>query len=162
MNLPLLCRLGVFSTERQWRLDRLAFGRSSFGFGRLGSLSYHFVGSGGKLLVSIKNIVVSKDSIGIDKDLTKDENLNTFKMYCKRRKSSVRFPDRKARNRFLAQTKGRREKERERKGKGKKEEGKEKRKGEREREIGSEALAETEKIANAPAGNQTRNPSKRG
>ena len=64
--------------------------------------------------------------------------------------------------RFLAQTKGRREKERERKRKGKEEEGKEKGKGEREREIGSEALAETEKIANAPAGNQTRNPSKRG
>ena len=53
---------------------------------------------------------------------------------------------------FLAQTKGRREKERERKKKGKEEEGKEKGKGEMEREIGSEALAETEKIANAPAG----------
>ena len=37
-----------------------------------------------------------------------------------------------------------------------------KRKGKREREIGSEALAETEKIANAPAGNRTRDPSKRG
>ena len=48
--------------------------------------------------------------------------------------------------------KGRRERERERKRKGKEEE----RKGEREREIGSEALAETEKIANAPAGNRTR------
>ena len=59
---------------------------------------------------------------------------------------------------FLAQTKGRRERERERKRKGKEEE----RKGEREREIGSEALAETEKIANAPAGNRTRDPSKRG
>ena len=56
-----------------------------------------------------------------------------------------------AKMRFLAQTKGRREKERERKRKGKEEEGKEKGKGEREREIGSEALAETEKIANAPA-----------
>ena len=63
---------------------------------------------------------------------------------------------------FLTQTKGRREKERERKRKGKEEEGKEKGKEEREREIGSEALAETEKIANAPAGNRTRNPSKRG
>ena len=42
----------------------------------------------GKLLVSRKNIVVSKDSIAIDKDLTKDRNLNTFKMYCYRRKSS--------------------------------------------------------------------------
>ena len=63
---------------------------------------------------------------------------------------------------FLAQTKDRREKERERKRKGKEEEGKEKGKGEREREIGSEALAETEKIANAPAGNRTRDPSKRG
>ena len=31
-----------------------------------------------------------------------------------------------------------------------------------EREIGSEALAETEKIANAPAGNRTPDPSKRG
>ena len=72
-----------------------------------------------------------------------------------------------AKMRFLAQTEGRREKERERKRKGKEEErertkGKEKEKGEREREIGSEALAETEKIANAPAGNRTRNPSKRG
>ena len=57
---------------------------------------------GGKLLVSRKNIVVSKDSIGIDKDLTKDQNLNTFKMYYKRRKSSARFPDRKARNRLYA------------------------------------------------------------
>ena len=46
--------------------------------------------------------------------------------------------------------------------KGKEEEGNEKGKGEREREIGSEALAETEKIANAPAGNRTRDPSKRG
>ena len=44
------------------------------------------------------------------------------------------------------------------KGEGKGEEGKEKGKG----EIGSEALAETEKIANAPTGNRTRNPSKRG
>ena len=43
---------------------------------------------------------------------------------------------------------GHRERERERKRKGK-----EKGKGEAEREIGSEALAETEKIANAPAGN---------
>ena len=48
-------------------------------------------------------------------------------------------------------------------GKGKEEEGKGRGgKGEREREIGSEALAETEKIANAPAGNRTRDPSKRG
>ena len=46
--------------------------------------------------------MVSKDSIGIDKDLTKDRNLNTFKMYCKRRKSSPRFPDRKARSRLYA------------------------------------------------------------
>ena len=60
------------------------------------------MGIEGKLLVSRKNIVVSKDSIGIDKDLTKDRNLNTFKMYCKRRKSSARFPDGKARNRLYA------------------------------------------------------------
>ena len=51
--------------------------------------------------------------------------------------------------------------------KGEEEEGKgrgreRKRKGKEEREIGSEALAETEKIANAPAGNRTRDPSKRG
>ena len=52
------------------------------------------------------------------------------------------------------QTKGRRE--RKRKGRERK------RKGKGEREIGSEALAETEKIANAPAGNRTRDPSKRG
>ena len=60
------------------------------------------MGIEGKLLVSRKNIVVSKDSIGIDKDLTKDRNLNTFKMHCKRRKSSARFPDRKARNPLYA------------------------------------------------------------
>ena len=53
-------------------------------------------------MVSRKNIVVSKDSIGIDKDLTKDQNLNTFKMYCKWRKSSARFPYRKTRNRLYA------------------------------------------------------------
>ena len=48
-------------------------------------------------------------------------------------------------------------------GKGKEEEEKGRGgKGEREREIGSEALAEAEKIANAPAGNRTRDPSKRG
>ena len=58
---------------------------------------------------------------------------------------------------FLAQTKGRREREKERKRKGKK-----KGKGEREREIGSEALAKTEKIANTPAEKRTRDPSKRG
>ena len=60
------------------------------------------MGIEGKLLVSRKNIVVSTDSIVIDKDLTKDRNLNTFKMYCKRRKSSARFPDRKARNHLYA------------------------------------------------------------
>ena len=60
------------------------------------------MGIEGKLLVSRKNRVVSKDSIGIDKDLTKDRNLNTFKMYCKRKKSSARFPGRKARNRLYA------------------------------------------------------------
>ena len=56
-----------------------------------------------------------------------------------------------------AQTKGRRERKR----KGKEEEEKE-RGRKRGREIGSEALAETEKIANAPGGNRTRDPSKRG
>ena len=60
------------------------------------------MGIEGKLLASRKNIVVSKDSIGIDKDLTKDRNLSIFKMYCKRRKSGPRFPDRKARNRLYA------------------------------------------------------------
>ena len=48
-------------------------------------------------------------------------------------------------------------KEEERKGRGRER----KRKGKGGREIGSEALAETEKIANAPAGNRTRDPSKR-
>ena len=50
-------------------------------------------------------------------------------------------------------------------GKGRGKERKRKRKKEERkggREIGSEALAETEKIANAPAGNRTRDPSKRG
>ena len=60
------------------------------------------MGIEGKLLVSRKNIVVNKESIGIDNDLTKDRNMNTFKTYCKRRKSGVRFPDRKANNRLCA------------------------------------------------------------
>ena len=64
--------------------------------------------------------------------------------------------------RFLAQTKGRREKEWERKTKGKEEEGKEKGKGERERELEVKLWQKREKIANAPAGNRTRDPSKRG
>ena len=53
-------------------------------------------------MVSRKNIVVNKESIGIDNDLTKDRNMNTFKTYCKRRKSGARFPDRKANNRLCA------------------------------------------------------------
>ena len=60
--------------------------------------------------------------------------------------------------RFLAQTKGRREKERERKRKGKEEEGKEKGKGKLEVKL----WQKRKKIANAPAGNRTRDPSKRG
>ena len=36
-----------------------------------------------------------------DKDVTKDRNPSTFKMYCKRRKSGVRFPDRKAKKSFV-------------------------------------------------------------
>ena len=35
-----------------------------------------------------------------DKDVTKDRNLNKLKMFCKRRKSGVRFPDRKAKKSF--------------------------------------------------------------
>ena len=46
--------------------------------------------------------MVNKESIGIDNDLTKDRNMNTFKTYCKRRKSGARFPDRKANNRLCA------------------------------------------------------------
>ena len=60
------------------------------------------MGIEGKLLVSRKNIVVNKESIGIDNDLTKDRNMNTFKTYCKRRKGGARFPDRKANNRLCA------------------------------------------------------------
>ena len=60
------------------------------------------MGIEGKLLVSRKNIVVNKESIGIDNDLTKERNMNTFKTYCKRRKSGARFPDRKANNRLCA------------------------------------------------------------
>ena len=60
------------------------------------------MGIEGKLLVSRKNIVVNKESIGIDNDLTKDRNMNTFKTYCKRRKSGARLPDRKANNRLCA------------------------------------------------------------
>ena len=58
------------------------------------------MGIEGKLLVSRKNIVVNKESIGIDNDLTKDRNMNTFKRYCKWRESGARFPDRKANNRL--------------------------------------------------------------
>ena len=46
--------------------------------------------------------MVNKESIGIDNVLTKDRNMNTFKTYCKRRKSGARFPDRKANNRLCA------------------------------------------------------------
>ena len=46
--------------------------------------------------------MVNKESIGIDNDLTKERNMNTFKTYCKRRKSGARFPDRKANNRLCA------------------------------------------------------------
>ena len=60
------------------------------------------MGIEGKLLVSRKNIVVNKESIGINNDLTKDRNVKTFKTYCKRRKSGARFPDRKANNRLCA------------------------------------------------------------
>ena len=60
------------------------------------------MGIEGKVLVSRKNIVVNKESISIDNDLTKDRNMNTFKTYCKRRKSGARFPDRIANNRLCA------------------------------------------------------------
>ena len=46
--------------------------------------------------------MVNKESVGIDNNLTKDRNVNTFKTYCKRRKSGARFPDRKANNRLCA------------------------------------------------------------
>ena len=46
--------------------------------------------------------MVNKESISIDNDLTKDRNMNTFKTYCKRRKSGARLPDRKANNRLCA------------------------------------------------------------
>ena len=67
-----------------------------------------------------------------------------------------------AKMRFLAQTKV--EGRRKGKGRGRERKRRERKKGKEkgEREIGSEALAETEKIANAPAGNRTRDPSKRG
>ena len=42
---------------------------------------------------------LSFGEIDNEKDVTKDRNLSTFKMYCKRRKSGVRFPDKKAKNR---------------------------------------------------------------
>ena len=71
-----------------------------------------------------------------------------------------------AKMRFLAQTKGRREKERERKRKGRGRErkrrerskGKEKGKGKLEVKL----WQKRKKIANAPAGNRTWDPSKRG
>ena len=58
---------------------------------------------------------------------------------------------------FKAQTKGRRERKR----KGKEEEGK-KEEGKGGNGNWKRSCAETEKIANAPAGNRTRDPSKRG
>ena len=45
---------------------------------------------------------VSFEPIDNDKDVTKDRILNSFKMYCKRRKSGVRFPDRKAKYHLYA------------------------------------------------------------
>ena len=46
---------------------------------------------GGKMLTPNTSSGVSFWAIDNDKDVTKDRNLNTFKMYCKRRKSGVRF-----------------------------------------------------------------------
>ena len=111
------------------------------------------MGIEGKLLVSRKNIVVNKESIGIDNDLTQDRNMNTFKTYCKRRKSGARFPDRKANHRLcvrvialLAMRK--RGRKRERKREREKEREKEIEKGrerERERERDSDRDEERER-----------------
>ena len=53
--------------------------------------------------VSTKNTVVGEESIAIDEDLTKDRNLNTFKMYCKRGKSGPRShsPGQKSKKSFV-------------------------------------------------------------
>ena len=118
------------------------------------------MGIEGKLLVSRKNIVVNKESIGIDNDLTKDRNMNTFKTYCKRTKSGARFPDRKANNRLCAchciagngvrdgERDREREKEREREMEGEersreRERERERDKGRREREGSGKTLFET-------------------
>ena len=51
--------------------------KKQFGFGRSGSLSQRFVGIESNLLVSRKNIVVNKESISIDNDLTKDTAISS-------------------------------------------------------------------------------------
>ena len=105
-----------------------------------------------------KNVSASTpSSVGVDAETFLPDFLNKLNF------TFASFARERFLNNFKAQTKGRRERKR----KGKEEEGKgrgreTKRKGKGEREIGSEALAETEKIANAPAGNRTRDPSKRG
>ena len=55
--------------------------------------------SGSKMSLPLRHfLVLAIRTINSDKGATKYQNVNTFKMHCKWRKSRVRFPDRKARN----------------------------------------------------------------
>ena len=103
-------------------------------------------GSRGKLLCHL--VLLHAHRVGVMRSIISGKH--EFRSVIETDANEKEFNGINAKMVFLAQTKGRRERERKRKGK------EEERKGERERKIGSEALAETEKIANAPAGNRTR------
>ena len=55
----------------------------------------------GKLLVSRKNIVVSKDSIGIDKDLTKEPKFEHIQNVLQAEKDQRQVPGQKSKKSFV-------------------------------------------------------------
>ena len=87
-----------------------------------------------------------------------NSNRNTVKQTAKNGQKMSGDKDAAGVTSFLSANGRSKGKEEERKGR----ERARKKKGKGGKEIGSEALAETEKIANAPAGNRTLDPSKRG
>ena len=66
----------------------------------LGLVTFQVESIGVKMLTPKTFSGLSFREIDNDKDVAKDRNLSTFKMYCKRRKSGVRFPDRKGKTRL--------------------------------------------------------------
>ena len=80
----------------QWRSYETGVEKATLSCGGYGWVSSRFESIGGKMLTPKTFSGLSFREINNDKDVTKDRNLSTFKMYCKRRKSGVRFPDRKA------------------------------------------------------------------